>query len=181
MILQHLAMLLQDPNAGKVTTALLANKVGVSEAALYRHFASKAQMYDALVDFAETSIFSLINEITRQKPNGLDQFREIIVLLLRFSRKNPGITRLLIGDPVLTDDNRIIDRVNEIVKRVQLLLKQSLKLHIAAFAPGDGRDADTEAEVAMSFVLGRWQRFVRSDFKLLPDANMDSAVAWLLR
>ena len=100
-ILQQLAQMLEDPNCKKVTTALLASRLEVSEAALYRHFASKAQMYEGLIEFIEQTIFSLINKISESEKSGLKQISAIVNVLLSFAKKNPGMTRVLIGDALV--------------------------------------------------------------------------------
>src|SRR5437762_11290935 len=106
-ILQTLAAMLQHPRCEKVTTAALAAKLDVSEAALYRHFASKAQMFEGLIEFIETTVFSLINKITSETSNGVQQCDQIVAVLLRFAEQNPGMTRVLIGDALVNEDERL--------------------------------------------------------------------------
>src|SRR3989440_13088035 len=103
-ILQVLARMLENPKGEKVTTAALAKQLDVSEAALYRHFASKAQMFEGLIEFIESSIFGLINKITAEQDNGIKQIHAILTMLLGFAEKNPGMTRVLIGDALVNED-----------------------------------------------------------------------------
>lgn len=105
-ILQTLASMLQEPDGERVTTAALAGRLQVSEAALYRHFASKAQMFEGLIEFIESTVFGLVNQITTQHEDGLRQLRGILAMLLSFAEKNPGMTRVLIGDALVTEDDR---------------------------------------------------------------------------
>ena len=112
-ILQTIAELLQDPRGEKITTALLARKLDVSEAALYRHFASKAQMYEGLIEFIENSLFSVINRIGAEEQSGVKQAELIVALLLGFAQKNRGLTRVLIGDALVNEDDRLQARINQ--------------------------------------------------------------------
>jgi TetR/AcrR family transcriptional regulator len=111
-ILQTLATMLEDPKGEKVTTAALAARLGVSEAALYRHFASKAQMFEGLIEFIETTVFGLINEISARETSGLRQVRSIIAMLLEFAQTNKGMTRVLIGDALVNENERLQERTN---------------------------------------------------------------------
>src|SRR5207253_6418961 len=106
-ILQTLAAMLESPRGEKVTTAALAARLHVSEAALYRHFASKAQMFEGLIEFIETTVFSLINKITTDTPDGVQQCDQIVAVLLKFAEQNPGMTRVLIGDALVHEDERL--------------------------------------------------------------------------
>src|SRR6184192_1659708 len=144
-ILQTLASMLENPRGDKVTTAALAGRLDVSEAALYRHFASKAQMFEGLIEFIEKTLFSLINKLTVEEksgagglsgqgglsgPNGLSGLRQvegIISLLLGFAKKNPGMTRVLIGDALVNEDERLQVRMNQLYERVEAALRQALK------------------------------------------------------
>ena len=104
-ILQALAAMLEQPKGEKITTAALARRLEVSEAALYRHFASKAQMFEGLIDFIESSVFGLINQIADRQQDGLAQARDILAMLLQFAANNPGMTRVLIGDALVGEDD----------------------------------------------------------------------------
>src|SRR5512145_2952774 len=126
-ILRTLAEMLQDPKGEKITTAALAAKLDVSEAALYRHFASKAQMFEGLIGFIEETIFGLVNKITAEQQNGLAQLEAILSMLLGFARKNRGMTRVLIGDALVNENERLQQRINQLHDRVETTLKQCLR------------------------------------------------------
>ena len=166
-ILQALAGMLESPKAEKVTTAALAAKLDVSEAALYRHFASKAQMYEGLIEFIETSIFTLVNKITQSEENGRRQALSIARMLLDFSEQNPGMTKVMIGDALVNEDERLQRRMNQFVDRVELALRQSWKLAATQGGPAE-EEAAARAALLMAFVIGRWHRFAKSGFQLKP-------------
>jgi TetR/AcrR family transcriptional regulator len=177
-ILQTLAAMLESPRAEKVTTAALAAKLDVSEAALYRHFASKAQMYEGLIEFIETTLFTLVNKIAAETQDGVLQAQQIVAVLLGFAAKNPGMTRVLIGDALVNEDERLQARMNQLYDRIEAALKQSLRI---AHASGvwDG-DVGAVANVLIAFVLGRWQLYAKSGFKRSPEENWDAQRALLL-
>jgi TetR/AcrR family transcriptional regulator len=171
--------MLEDPKGEKITTAALAARLDVSEAALYRHFASKAQMFEGLIDFIETTVFGLINQIGEQQENGLSQAQAIIGMLLNFAERNPGMTRVLIGDALVNEDERLQSRMNQFVERVELALKQSLRI---AVTQGEAKEADvaTRANLMMAMVVGRWHRFAKTGFKQNPSDNAQAQIAILL-
>ncbi len=127
-ILQTLAAMLEAPKSEKITTAALAARLGVSEAALYRHFASKAQMFEGLIEFIEQTIFGLINQIADKESNGVLQARAIALMLLNFPAKNPGMTRVLTCEALVGEHERLTERVNQMLERVEASLKQCLRL-----------------------------------------------------
>jgi TetR/AcrR family transcriptional regulator len=167
-ILQSLAVMLEDPRGEKITTAALASRLSVSEAALYRHFASKAQMFEGLIDFIETSIFSLINSIATQETSGKRQTQQMVRMLLEFAQNNPGMTRVMVGDALLHENDRLLDRMNQFTDRIETSLRQAIRAGIVASDFPAALDASAHASMLVSFVLGRWQRFVRSGFKRMP-------------
>ena len=170
-ILQTLAAMLENPRAEKVTTAALASKLDVSEAALYRHFASKAQMYEGLIEFIETTLFTLVNKIAADTQDGVAQAQQIVGVLLGFADKNPGMTRVLIGDALVNEDERLQARMNQLYDRIEAALRQALRIAQANGAwPGD---ANADANVLVAFVLGRWQLFAKSGFKRSPQDGWD--------
>ncbi|MFZ6733049.1 nucleoid occlusion factor SlmA [Undibacterium sp. Ji42W] len=179
-ILQTLAAMLEHPKGEKVTTAALAAKVAVSEAALYRHFASKAQMFEGLIEFIESSIFGLINQINENQEDGMVQAQSIILMLLNFAETNPGMTRVLIGDALVNEDERLQLRMNQLAERLEMAFRQSLRL-----AASQGHFAEEEAQarasLLCSFVMGRWLRFAKTGFKLLPTEQANMHIALLLR
>lgn len=179
-ILQTLAMMLENPKGEKITTAALAANTQVSEAALYRHFASKAQMYEGLLDFIESSIFGLVNQICAQQDDGVSQLAEITQMLLRFAEQNPGMTRVLIGDALVNEDERLQARMNQMTDRIELAFKQSLR---QAVAQGQYHDSDIapRAALLLGCVIGHWQRFVKSGFKYTPTQQSDALLQLMLR
>lgn len=172
-ILVALAEMLEQPKGEKITTAALARKLEFSEAALYRHFASKAQMFEGLIDFIESSVFGVINQIMEKQASGVAQVRDILGMLLQFSSSNPGMTRVLTGDALVGEDERLQQRINQLHERIELALRQALRL---ATTEGYGHEDDigARASVLLSYVIGRWHRYAKSGFKL--DPSHDSAL-----
>ena len=182
-ILQVLAEMLQNPRGERVTTAALAAKIDVSEAALYRHFASTAQMFEGLIAFIEQTVFGLINQINQKEESGLAQTRGILQMLLVFAEKNPGMTRVLLGDALLQEDDRLQDRIAQVLDRVEASLKQSLRIgqsQGSTLGSASQDDVAIRAALLMSFVLGRWHRFARSGFKKLPTEASEVSLRILL-
>ncbi|MCC6870230.1 MAG: nucleoid occlusion factor SlmA [Burkholderiales bacterium] len=165
-ILQTLASMLENPRGEKVTTAALAARLAVSEAALYRHFASKAQMFEGLIEFIETTLFSFVNKISAETQDGAAQAEQMVVMLLSFAEKNPGMTRVLIGEALVNEDDRLQARINQLTDRLEASLRQSLR--IAQAANGWHGDAQADAAVLIAYVLGRWQIFTKSGFRRTP-------------
>ena len=178
-ILQTLASMLEQPKSEKITTAALAGKLAVSEAALYRHFASKAQMFEGLIEFIESTIFGLINQITEQQENGLSQAHSIIAMLMNFTERNPGMTRVLIGEALVHEDQRLQARMNQLVERIEMAFKQTLRV---AVSQGQAQEPDVllRANLIVNFILGRWHRFAKTDFKQSPSEGLQAQIAFLL-
>ena len=166
-ILQALAAMLEQPKGEKITTAALAKRLDVSEAALYRHFASKAQMFEGLIEFIESTVFGLINQIAEREEGGMDQAHATLQMLLSFAANNPGMTRVLIGDALVNEDERLTLRMNQFYDKVELAFKQSLRV---AVTQGHGQEADVGARAGLlvSYVTGRWHRFAKSGFRHNP-------------
>jgi TetR/AcrR family transcriptional regulator len=167
-ILQTLAQMLEAPSAERITTAALAAKLDVSEAALYRHFASKAQMFEGLIGFIEETIFGLINKITSEQQSGLAQLEAMLSMLLGFARKNRGMTRVLIGDALVNEHERLQQRINQLHDRLEATLKQSLRFAITQHELPDSVDAAAHANILLSFVVGRWHQYAKSGFRRDP-------------
>ena len=167
-ILQTLAAMLEQPQGEKITTAALAAKVGVSEAALYRHFASKAQMFEALIEFIEASVFTLVNQIAQSEREGRAQVQQIVSMLLNFAEKNPGMVRVLIGDALVNEDARLQVRINQLVDRVESSIKQALQLVSVGAPSGASTSSAALANAITAFVVGRWQLYAKSGFKRNP-------------
>jgi TetR/AcrR family transcriptional regulator len=179
-ILQTLAAMLQEPAADRVTTAALAARLQVSEAALYRHFASKAQMFEGLIEFIESTVFGLINQIAAQEDDGLRQLRAIVAMLLGFAERNPGMTRVLIGDALVTEDGRLQDRINQLIDRVEASLRQGFRNAVAQGALPQDTDIQARAGIVLAFVLGRWLRFAKSGFRRQPTEHIDQQIGLLV-
>jgi TetR/AcrR family transcriptional regulator len=176
-ILQTLASMLEQPGAERITTAALAAKLDVSEAALYRHFASKAQMFEGLIDFIEQSVFTLANQITERETLGKVQAQKVVTVLLQFGEKNPGMTRVMVGDALVFENDRLLTRMNQFFDRIESQLRQSLRS--AAEAAGSVTptvDANAQASVLTAFAVGRLQRYARSGFKRNPTEHLDAAL-----
>ncbi len=167
-ILHALAEMLEAPAAEKITTAALAARLGVSEAALYRHFASKAQMFEGLIEFIEETLFGLINKITSEETDGFKQIEAITAMLLGFARKNRGMTRVLIGDALVHENARLQLRINQLHDRIEATLKQALRFAASQNELPALPDPAARANVIMSFVTGRWHQFAKSGFKRDP-------------
>ncbi len=167
-ILKALAQMLEQPKWGKITTAALAGKLDVSEAALYRHFASKAQMYEGLIEFIESSVFTLANKIAADEADGRKQAVKLLEMLLAFAEKNPGMVRVLTGDALVGEHERLQARMNQFYERFEATLKQALR------SPGDGgqkaSDADVSAQAGMlvRYALGCLHQYAKSGFAKKP-------------
>ena len=167
-ILQVIAEMLETPQGEKVTTAALAARLDVSEAALYRHYASKAQMYEGLIEFIENSVFSVINQIEQDEENGIKQAELVVTSLLRFAQKNRGLTRVLIGDALVHENPRLQVRINQLMERIEASLKQSLRIASTQGELSAEHDFGAHANTLLAYVLGRWHLFVKSGFKTEP-------------
>ncbi|MEH0167266.1 nucleoid occlusion factor SlmA [Roseateles microcysteis] len=179
-ILQTLASMLEQPGADRVTTAALAARLEVSEAALYRHFASKAQMFEGLIEFIESSIFTLVNQITEREGSGLAQAQKIVSVLLQFGERNPGMSRVMVGDALVYENERLVARMNQFFDRIESSMRQCLRQ--AAEEAGSATPtvaANAQASVLVSFVIGRLQRYARSGFKREPTEQLEAALRML--
>ncbi|MEP7138395.1 MAG: nucleoid occlusion factor SlmA [Caldimonas sp.] len=176
-ILETLATMLQEPGAERVTTAGLAAKLEVSEAALYRHFASKAQMFEGLIEFIEQSVFTLVNQIVERESDGGVQVQRVLAVLLQFGEKNPGMTRVMVGDALVFENDRLVTRMNQFFERIESQLRQSLRRHAESVGSATPTvDANAQASVLTAFAVGRLQRFARSGFRKSPTEHLDVAL-----
>jgi TetR/AcrR family transcriptional regulator len=188
-ILQALAAMLEQPGGERITTAALAARLDVSEAALYRHFASKAQMFEGLIEFIEQSVFSLINQIVEREQAAADgagdagvrQVTKVVAMLMQFAEKNPGMARVMVGDALVFENDRLQQRMNQFFDKIESTLKQCLR---DGSAPGASAtptaDAQVRASALTAFVAGRMQRFARSGYKRLPSEHLEPALRLLL-
>ena len=171
-ILQALASMLEQPDAERITTAVLARHLGISEAALYRHFASKAQMFDGLIEFIETSVLGLVQQITDQQPDPREQARRVVWGVLQFAEKNPGMCRVMVGDALVHEKPRLNERMALFFDKLESALK--LRLREAQHPDPAGL-----AALLIDAVSGRLQRYARSGFKRLPTAEPQALLALL--
>ena len=206
-ILQALASMLEQPGAERITTAALAARLDVSEAALYRHFASKAQMFEGLIEFIEQTVFSLVNQIAEREgaaavsvtasaldaasnsgaTSGFDNGAgvrhagKVAAMLIQFAEKNPGMTRVMVGDALVFENERLQQRMNQFFDKIESIFRQNLRG--AAHDNGSATpsvDAQVSASVLTAFVVGRLQRFARSGFKRLPSEHLEASLAQML-
>lgn len=180
-ILQALATMLEQPGAERVTTAALAARLEVSEAALYRHFASKAQMFEGLIEFIEQSVFGLANQLVEREPDPVLRSRKLVSLLLQFGEKNPGMARVMVGDALVFENERLQQRMNLFFDKIESALRQNLReIAVLSAASTPTVDAQADASVITAFCMGRLQRFARSGFKRSPSENLEHGLRLLL-
>jgi TetR/AcrR family transcriptional regulator len=180
-ILQALAAMLQQPDADRITTAALAARLEVSEAALYRHFASKAQMFEGLIEFIEQSLFTLANQIIEREPEPARQVARTLALILQFAEKNPGMARVMAGDALVFENERLATRMNQCFDRLESLLRQSFKGLVEQQGSNQPTvDAQARASVAIGLIQGRVHRFARTGFKRSPTEHLDATTRQLL-
>ena len=170
-ILQTLAEMLETPKGEKITTAALASKLDCSEAALYRHFASKAQMFEGLIEFIESGIFTVINKIAAEEDHGLRQTQMIMSLLLGFAERNRGLTRVLIGDALVNENERLQARINQLHDKIEAALKQALRVAATQEQLSASADFGALANILLCHVVGRWQQYAKSGFAREPMAQ----------
>lgn len=180
-ILQALASMLQQPGAERVTTAALARQLQVSEAALYRHFASKAQMFEGLIDFIEHSVFTLVRQIEEQGGDvgGAQRAARIAAMVLQFGERNPGMARVMVGDALVFENERLQQRMNLFFDKIEAQLRQCLRPD----APGVATptiEAQVRAAALCDLIRGRLQRYARTGFRRLPSEQLDATLALLL-
>ncbi|WP_395061025.1 nucleoid occlusion factor SlmA [Paraburkholderia silvatlantica] len=195
-ILQTLATMLEAPRGEKITTAALAARLGVSEAALYRHFASKAQMFEGLIDFIEQTLFGLINQIVEKEPSGVLQARAIALMLVNFSTRNAGMTRVLTCEALVGEHERLAERVNQMLDRVEASLRQCLRVdlaqeaerkaisgsdHVNAKPAAKGYDPTVRANLVVRYVIGCWHRYAQSGFTRSPSEHADEQIRIILQ
>lgn len=170
-ILQCLANMLEQEPGSRITTAALAREVGVSEAALYRHFPSKAKMFDGLIEFIEETIFTRTNRIVAEEPQAILQLEKCLTLLLGFAERNPGISRLLTGNALTGETERLHQRVNQLLEKFEMQLRQIIREAEAREGLRPTVTASASANLLMAIAEGRIAQFERSGFKRLPTEN----------
>jgi TetR/AcrR family transcriptional regulator len=164
-ILEALASELEQHPGDRITTAALAKAVGVSEAALYRHFPSKARMFEGLIGFAEESVFARINQILAEEQNTQVRVASVAYLLLGFADRNPGITRVLLGDALVGERERLHDRVQRFFERIQVQFRQVLREAQLRKDATLRTTPEAAAALLTAFVEGRMQQYLRSRFE----------------
>ncbi|MGE8318169.1 MAG: nucleoid occlusion factor SlmA [Comamonas sp.] len=183
-ILQTLAAMLEEPGVDRITTAALAARLSVSEAALYRHFASKAQMYEGLIDFIEQSVFTLCQQIVgRDLPDesktpeqAVAQAHRVVTMVLQFGERNPGMVRVMLGDALMSEHPRLQQRMRQFFDRIESTLRQCLRV-VSGASSTPTADAQVRASVLLALVQGRLLRFARSDFRQLPTEQLPACLA----
>ena len=173
-ILQSLATILEQSPGGRITTAGLAKHVGVSEAALYRHFPSKAKMFEALIEFIENTIFSRISQIMNEEMEADKRCEKILGLILTFCERNPGITRILTGDPLAGETERLRQRVTQLFDRIEAQLRQIIREMPIRGQQKTSTDPVVAANLLLSLAEGRIGQYVRSDFERKPTTEWDA-------
>ena len=173
-ILQSLATILEQSPGGRITTAGLAKHVGVSEAALYRHFPSKAKMFEALIEFIENTIFSRITQIMSEEMQADKRCEMILGLILTFSERNPGITRILTGDPLAGETERLRQRVTQLFDRIEAQLRQIIREMPLRGEQKTSTDPIVAANLLLSLVEGRIGQYVRSNFERKPTTEWEA-------
>jgi TetR/AcrR family transcriptional regulator len=172
-ILRVLSEMLEDPSPIRMTTSALAQRLGVSEAALYRHFASKAQMFEALIEFIETSMHGHLSEIAENEAPGPAHARRIVTATLQFGEKHPGMSRVMVGDALVYEHERLQQRMNQVFDKLETALRHGMR-HMP-----DG-EAHANAVTLTAFIMGRLQRFARSGFRNSPTERLDACLAILI-
>lgn len=167
-ILEALAAQLEQNPGERITTARLANSLGVSEAALYRHFPSKARMFEGLIGFAEDTVFGLIGRIMDEDTNALSRIEKIATLLLGFSAKNPGISSVLVGVALTGETERLRQRVSQFFDRLETQFRQILRERELTMTEAGGRPVNETANLILAIIEGHMQQYVRSGYRQSP-------------
>jgi len=178
-ILRALAQMLESNPGGKITTAALAAEIGVSEAALYRHFPSKARMFEGLIDFMEDTIFSRISRILNEGSTALVQCEKIILLVLTFAEKNPGISRVLNGDALVGETERLRDRASQVFNRLDTQLKQIFREAEIKEGLRSNMTPAMTSNLLLTFIEGKVSQFVRTDFQQKPTEQWNEQWSYL--
>ena len=178
-ILKALAGMLEQPKWERITTAALAEKLDVSEAALYRHFASKAQMYEGLIEFIESSVFTLANRITADESDGERQAAKLVEMLLAFAEKNPGMVRVMTGDALVGEHERLQARMNQFFDRFESTLKQSLRLASGESAKSADLEVSAQAGTMLRYAIGSLHQYAKSGFTRRPTESFSAQRRYL--
>lgn len=170
-ILQAFAQMLENPHIEKITATTLAAQAGVSKTSLYRTFPKRFQMFEAMIEFIEQTLFARINQIQEKQEGGVAKIEHLLLLLLGFSQKNPGMTRILIGDVLVNQHQYLQSRIDQLHDRIEVTLKQALRFAITEEQVSVQFNIAAQANAMMCFVIGRWYQFVKSGFRRDPLAD----------
>ena len=179
-IMQNLAAMLGQKGPVKITTALLANECGITEAAIYRHFPSKRKIYSGLVDFCEQNIFDLIATINSSDSDYLEKTKKILNLLINFSEKNPGLARLLTREAFSIDETTLDKRIGQMMSKIELIIKQNLQKYEQTTKAKLALPTASSANLLLASAEGFIQQFVRSGFQDAPSKRVKDQFEFLV-
>jgi TetR/AcrR family transcriptional regulator len=182
-ILHTMAAMLEQPKAERLTTAALAARLDVSEAGLYRHFASKAQMYEALIDFIESSVYGKLQQIDAHEADPPARAAHIATVVLQFGERNPGMARVMAGDALVGEHERLQQRMTQFFDKLETTFRRCLHsdtTQVESVLPAPDADAHLKASVLVAYMVGRLQRFARSDFRHRPTELLEPALHHML-
>jgi len=179
-IMQNLAAMLGQKGPVKITTALLANQCGITEAAIYRHFPSKRKIYSGLVDFCEQNIFDLIATINSSDSDYLEKTKKILTLLVNFSEKNPGLARLLTREAFSIDETTLDERIGQMMSKIELIIKQNLQKYEQTTKAKLALPTASSANLLLASAEGFIQQFVRSGFQDAPSKRVKDQFEFLV-
>ena len=179
-IMQNLAAMLGQKGPVKITTALLANQCGITEAAIYRHFPSKRKIYSGLVDFCEQNIFDLIATINTSDSDYLENTKKILNLLVNFSEKNPGLARLLTREAFSIDETTLDERIGQMMSKIELIIKQNLQKYEQTTKAKLALPTASSANLLLASAEGFIQQFVRSGFQDAPSKRVKDQFEFLV-
>ena len=179
-IMQNLAVMLGQKGPVKITTALLANQCGITEAAIYRHFPSKRKIYSGLVDFCEQNIFDLIATINTSDSDYLEKTKKILNLLVNFSEKNPGLARLLTREAFSIDETTLDERIGQMMSKIELIIKQNLQKYEQTTKAKLALPTASSANLLLACAEGFIQQFVRSGFQDAPSKRVKDQFEFLV-
>lgn len=179
-IMQNLASMLGQKGPVKITTALLANQCGITEAAIYRHFPSKRKIYSGLVDFCEQNIFDLIATINSSDSDYLEKTKKILTLLVNFSEKNPGLARLLTREAFSIDETTLDERIGQMMSKIELIIKQNLQKYEQTTKAKLALPTASSANLLLASAEGFIQQFVRSGFQDAPSKRVKDQFEFLV-
>ncbi len=180
-IMQNLAAMLGQKGPVKITTALLANQCGITEAAIYRHFPSKRKIYSGLVDFCEQNIFDLIATINSSDSDYLEKTKKILILLVNFSEKNPGLARLLTREAFSIDETTLDERIGQMMSKIELIIKQNLQKYEQTTKAKLALPTASSANLLLACAEGFIQQFVRSGFQDAPSKRVKDQFEFLVK